>query len=79
MAQIVAGQSPYLTTKGLHCPNQRLLPDNSAVLALTTLDAGNLLFVAKAVRERWLDIKIIIAADNDWHSPANWIKTENQK
>ncbi|WP_422824376.1 AAA family ATPase [Xenorhabdus bharatensis] len=38
MAQTVAGQSPYLTAKGLHYPNQRLLPDNSAVLALTTLD-----------------------------------------
>ncbi|MDE1495073.1 toprim domain-containing protein [Xenorhabdus bovienii] len=38
MAQTVAGQSPYLTSKGLHCPNQRLLPDNSAVLRLTTLD-----------------------------------------
>ncbi|MDE9456224.1 DNA primase, partial [Xenorhabdus bovienii] len=31
MAQTVAGQSPYLTAKGLHYPNQRLLPDNSAV------------------------------------------------
>ncbi|WP_370277173.1 primase-helicase zinc-binding domain-containing protein [Xenorhabdus bovienii] len=38
MAQTVVGQSPYLTAKGLHCPNQRLLPDNSVVLALTTLD-----------------------------------------
>ncbi|KMJ43622.1 DNA primase [Xenorhabdus khoisanae] len=134
MAQTVAGKSPYLTAKGLHCPNQRLLPDNSAVLALTTLDkkvtgaqiikpngekkllsgsqkkgafialselgeqpdtviitegyataltvnqlykgtvlaaldVGNLYSVAKAVRERWLNTKIIIAADNDWHHP----------
>ncbi|WP_080717959.1 toprim domain-containing protein [Xenorhabdus bovienii] len=38
MAQTVAGQSPYLTAKGLHSPNQRLLPDNSAVLRLATLD-----------------------------------------
>ncbi|WP_331271144.1 toprim domain-containing protein, partial [Xenorhabdus nematophila] len=38
MAQTVAGQSPYLAAKGLHCPNQRLLPDNSAVLRLATLD-----------------------------------------
>ncbi|WP_426576217.1 DUF927 domain-containing protein [Xenorhabdus stockiae] len=38
MKQTVAGQSPYLIAKGLHCPNQRLLPDNSVVLALTTLD-----------------------------------------
>ncbi|PHM22673.1 DUF5906 domain-containing protein [Xenorhabdus ehlersii] len=134
MAQTVAGQSPYLTAKGLHCPGQRLLSDNSIVLTLTTLDkkvtgaqiikpngekkllfgsqkkgafiavseleehsdtviitegyataftvnqlykgtvlaaldAGNLLSVAQAVRERWLDTKIIFAADNDWHSP----------
>ncbi|PHM45108.1 DNA primase [Xenorhabdus mauleonii] len=38
MAQTVVGQSPYLAAKGLHCPNQGLLPDNSAVLRLTTLD-----------------------------------------
>ncbi|PHM50984.1 DNA primase [Xenorhabdus sp. KK7.4] len=134
MAQTIAGQSPYLTAKGLHCSNQRLLPDNSTVLALTildkkvtgaqiikpngekkllsgsqkkgafiaasalevppdtviitegyataltvnqlyqgsvlaALDAGNLFSVANAVRERWPDVKIIIAADNDWHSP----------
>ncbi|PHM40130.1 DNA primase [Xenorhabdus miraniensis] len=134
MAQTVAGQSPYLTAKGLDCPNQRLLSDNSAVLRLATLDkkvtgaqiikpngekklfpgsqkkgafiapselnehpdtviitegyataltvnqlykgtvlaaldAGNLLSVAKAVREHWSDTKIILAADNDWHHP----------
>ncbi|MCC8367579.1 DUF927 domain-containing protein [Xenorhabdus sp. PB61.4] len=134
MKQTVAGQSPYLIAKGLHCPNQQLLPDNSVVLALTTLDkkitgaqiikpngekkllsgsqkkgafiavsaleahfntviitegyataltvnqlykgpalaaldAGNLLSIAKAVRERWPDTKIILAADNDWHHP----------
>ncbi|CDM92209.1 DUF927 domain-containing protein [Xenorhabdus bovienii] len=132
MAQTVAGQSSYLTAKGLHCPNQRLLLNNSTLLALTTLDkkvtgaqiiepngekkllsgsqkkgafiaiseledhpdtiiitegyataltvnqlykgtvlaaldAGNLLSVAKAVRERWPDTNIIIAADNDLH------------
>ncbi|WP_338114113.1 primase-helicase zinc-binding domain-containing protein [Xenorhabdus bovienii] len=38
MAQTVAGQSPYLTEKGLNCPNQRLLSDNSVVLRLATLD-----------------------------------------
>ncbi|CCW28931.1 putative P4-specific DNA primase (fragment) [Xenorhabdus nematophila F1] len=38
MAQTVAGQSPYLTAKGLHCPNQRLLKDSSLLLPLTTLD-----------------------------------------
>ncbi|MCC8378819.1 AAA family ATPase [Xenorhabdus sp. PB30.3] len=134
MKQTITGQSPYLTAKGLHCPNQRLLSDNSVLLPLTTLDkkitgaqiikpndekkllsgsqkkgafiavsalevspdtviitegyataltvnqlyqgsvlaaldAGNLFSVAKAVRERWPDVKIIIAADNDWHSP----------
>ncbi|CDH05464.1 Putative prophage primase (fragment) (modular protein) [Xenorhabdus bovienii str. oregonense] len=132
MAQTVAGQSPYLTAKGLQHLNQRLLFDNSTVLALTALDkkvtgaqiikpngekkflpgsqkkgafiavsaleafpdaviitegyataltvnqlykgnvlaaldAGNLSSVAKAIRERWPDTKIIIAADNDWH------------
>ncbi|MBD1225959.1 AAA family ATPase [Xenorhabdus griffiniae] len=36
---------------------------------LAALDAGNLYSVAKAVRERWPDAKIIIAADNDWHLP----------
>ncbi|MDC9596101.1 toprim domain-containing protein [Xenorhabdus anantnagensis] len=134
IAQTVAGQSPYLIAKGLHCSNQRLLPDNSTVLALTipdkkvtgaqiikpngekkllsgsqkkgafisvseleensdtviitegyataltvsqlykgavlaALDASNLYSVAKAVRERWPDTKIIITADNDWHHP----------
>ncbi|WP_083446705.1 MULTISPECIES: toprim domain-containing protein [Xenorhabdus] len=34
---------------------------------LAALDAGNLLSVAKAIRERWPDTTIIIAADNDWH------------
>ncbi|MDE9553039.1 AAA family ATPase [Xenorhabdus bovienii] len=132
MAQTVAGQSPYLTAKGLQHLDQRLLFDNSTVLALTALDkkvtgaqiikpngekkflpgsqkkgafiavsaleafpdaviitegyataltvnqlykgnvlaaldAGNLSSVAKAIRERWPDTKIIIAADNDWH------------
>ncbi|MBE8596663.1 toprim domain-containing protein [Xenorhabdus sp. BG5] len=134
MAQTVAGQSPYLAAKGLQHLDQRLLFDNSTVLALTALDkkvtgaqvitpngekkllsgsqkkgafipvsaleahpdtviitegyataltvnqlykgtvlaaldAGNLFSVAKAVRERWPDIKTIIAADNDWHRP----------
>ncbi len=134
MMQTVAGQSPYLTTKGLHCPDQQLIEGGSLLLPLTTLnkkitgaqiikpngekkllsgsqkkgafiavseleaqpetviitegyataltvnqlykgtvlaaiDAGNLYSVAKTVRERWPDSKIIIAADNDWHSP----------
>ncbi|PHM24794.1 AAA family ATPase [Xenorhabdus budapestensis] len=144
MTQTVTGQSPYLTAKGLHCPNQRLLPDNSAVLALTTLDkkvtgaqiikpngekkllsgsqkkgafiavsapeahsdtviitegyataltvnqlhqgvvlaaldAGNLYSVAKAIRERWPDTKIILAADNDWHSSGELDKNGKPK
>ncbi|WP_099133139.1 toprim domain-containing protein [Xenorhabdus ehlersii] len=134
MAQTIAGQSPYLTAKGLQHLDQQLLFDNSTVLALTALDkkvtgaqiikpngekkffpgsqkkgafialselednpdtviitegyataltvnqlykgtvlaaldAGNLSSVAKAVRERWSDTKIILAADNDWHHP----------
>ncbi|MDC9606579.1 toprim domain-containing protein [Xenorhabdus griffiniae] len=134
MAQTVAGQSPYLTAKGLKHLDQRLLFDNSTVLVLTALDKkvagaqiikpngekkffpgsqkkgafipltaleehpetviitegyataltvsqlykgtvlaaldeGNLSSVAKAIRERWPDTKIIIAADNDWHRP----------
>ncbi|PHM70300.1 DUF927 domain-containing protein [Xenorhabdus sp. KJ12.1] len=36
---------------------------------LAALDAGNLYSVAKTVRERWPDTKIILAADNDWHHP----------
>ncbi|WP_187650952.1 toprim domain-containing protein, partial [Xenorhabdus indica] len=32
------GQSPYLVAKGLDYPNQRLLLNNSTLLALTTLD-----------------------------------------
>ncbi|CDH23556.1 DUF927 domain-containing protein [Xenorhabdus bovienii] len=144
MAQTVAGQSPYLTAKGLYCPNQRLLSDNSAVLLLATLDkkvtgaqiikpngekklfpgsqkkgafialselhehpdtviitegyataltvnqlykstvlaaldAGNLLYAAKAVRERWPDTKIILAADNDWHHPDELDKNGRSK
>ncbi|WP_340617826.1 toprim domain-containing protein [Xenorhabdus entomophaga] len=132
MAKTVAGQSSYLTAKGLQYPHQCLLDEGSLLLPLTTinkkitgaqiikpngekkllsgsqkkgafitvseleeqsdtviitegyataltvnqlcegtvlvaLDAGNLLSVAKAVRERWSETKIIIAADNDWH------------
>ncbi|MDE9448743.1 toprim domain-containing protein, partial [Xenorhabdus bovienii] len=37
-------------------------------LVLAALDEGNLFSVAKTVRERWPDAKIIIAADNDWHA-----------
>ncbi|MDC9589347.1 toprim domain-containing protein [Xenorhabdus sp. XENO-10] len=36
---------------------------------LAAIDEGNLPTVAKQVRERWLTAKIILAADNDWHSP----------
>ncbi|WP_422398999.1 AAA family ATPase [Xenorhabdus griffiniae] len=46
---------------------------------LAALDAGNLLSVAKAVRERWPDTKIIIAADNDWHSPSDLDKNGKPK
>ncbi len=38
MALTVAGKFPYLTAKGLHCSNQRLLEDGSLLLPLRTLD-----------------------------------------
>ncbi|WFQ79641.1 DUF927 domain-containing protein [Xenorhabdus sp. SF857] len=144
MAQTVTGQSPYLTTKGLQYPNQRLLEDGSLLIPLITLDkkvtgaqiikpngkkkllsgsqkkgafvalsalnenpdtlvitegyataltvyqfyygavlaaldAGNLLSVAKAVRECWPDTNIIIAADNDWHHPDELDKSGKPK
>ncbi|PHM69730.1 DNA primase [Xenorhabdus kozodoii] len=46
---------------------------------LTALDAGNLLSVAKAVRECWPDTKIILAADNDCHSPGALDKNDKSK
>ncbi|HHJ4523176.1 TPA: DUF5906 domain-containing protein [Citrobacter freundii] len=36
---------------------------------ISALDDGNLRSVALAVRERWPLARIIIVADNDWHSP----------
>ncbi|WP_323870958.1 DUF5906 domain-containing protein [Xenorhabdus doucetiae] len=144
MAKSVTGHSQYLTTKGLRCPNQRLLEDGSLLLilqsteggvtgaqlirpdgekkllfgsqkkgsfiplsaleeqpdtvlitegyataltvsqlynglVLAALDEGNLFPVAKAVRERWPDAKIIIAADNDWHEPGELDKDGKPK
>ncbi|MBD2781612.1 toprim domain-containing protein [Xenorhabdus szentirmaii] len=38
VAKSVTGHSPYLSTKGLQCPNQQLLEDGSLLLPLTTLD-----------------------------------------
>ncbi|WP_340616409.1 toprim domain-containing protein [Xenorhabdus entomophaga] len=38
MAQTVAGESSYLTAKGLHCSNQKLLEDGSLLLPLITPD-----------------------------------------
>ncbi|WP_340618336.1 DUF927 domain-containing protein [Xenorhabdus entomophaga] len=38
-------------------------------LVLAALDEGNLSTVAGLVRERWTTAKIILAADNDWHTP----------
>ncbi|WP_208612274.1 toprim domain-containing protein, partial [Xenorhabdus beddingii] len=55
---ITEGYATTLTVNQLH---------QGTVLA--ALDAGNLLSVAKNVRERWSDTKIILAADNDWHHP----------
>ncbi|OTA14286.1 DNA primase [Xenorhabdus vietnamensis] len=38
VAQSTAGQSDYLTKKGLQCPDQRLLKDGSLLLVTQTLD-----------------------------------------
>ncbi|WP_232370050.1 toprim domain-containing protein [Xenorhabdus lircayensis] len=46
---------------------------------LAALDAGNLHSAAKAVRGRWPDTKIIIAADNDWHHPREQDKNGRPK
>ncbi|WFQ80081.1 AAA family ATPase [Xenorhabdus sp. SF857] len=46
---------------------------------LAALDAGNLYSVANAVRERWPDTKIILAADNDWHRPGELDKNGKSK
>lgn len=144
MAKSISGHSQYLTTKGLQCPNQRLLENGSLLLVLQALDGtvtgaqlikpdgekkllfgskkkgsfislsvleeqpdtvlitegyataltvsqlykgvvlaaldeGNLFSVAKAVRERWPDAKIIMAADNDWHLPGELDKNGKSK
>ncbi|MEQ1968162.1 primase-like DNA-binding domain-containing protein [Xenorhabdus nematophila] len=55
---ITEGYATALTVSQLH---------DGVVLA--AIDEGNLPTVAKQVRERWPDVKIILAADNDWHSP----------
>ncbi|PHM67962.1 propanediol utilization protein [Xenorhabdus kozodoii] len=55
---ITEGYATALTVSQLH---------DGVVLA--AMDESNLLIVAKQVRERWPDAKIILAADNDWHSP----------
>ncbi|WP_422824371.1 DUF927 domain-containing protein [Xenorhabdus bharatensis] len=36
---------------------------------LAAIDEGNLPTVAKQVRERYPDARMILAADNDWHAP----------
>ncbi|MDE9519977.1 DNA primase, partial [Xenorhabdus bovienii] len=38
LAQSVAGQSDYLTNKGLQCPHQKLLKDGSLLLVMQALD-----------------------------------------
>uniref|UniRef100_UPI00056E9459 primase-like DNA-binding domain-containing protein n=1 Tax=Xenorhabdus bovienii TaxID=40576 RepID=UPI00056E9459 len=38
VATSVVGESPYLAKKGLQCPNQRLLKDDSLLLVTQTLD-----------------------------------------
>ncbi|PHM46666.1 DNA primase [Xenorhabdus miraniensis] len=53
---ITEGYATALTVSQLH---------EGRVLA--AIDEGNLSVVAGLVRERWSDVKIILAADNDWH------------
>ncbi|KMW73193.1 DNA primase [Photorhabdus luminescens subsp. luminescens] len=48
-------------------------------VVLAALDEGNLFSVAKTVRERWPDVKIIMAADNDWHLPGELDKNGKPK
>ncbi|MBD8129192.1 TOPRIM and DUF927 domain-containing protein [Pantoea agglomerans] len=43
-----------------------LMPD---ALSVSAVDAGNLLPVAKAFRDRFPEARVVIAADNDWHTP----------
>ncbi|WP_337065164.1 DUF927 domain-containing protein [Rouxiella badensis] len=38
-------------------------------LTVAAIDAGNQLPVAEVMRRRYPDVRIIIAADNDWHYP----------
>ena len=38
-------------------------------LTVAAIDAGNLLPVAQLIRQQHPDVQIIIAGDNDWHSP----------
>jgi putative DNA primase/helicase len=40
-------------------------------LAVCAIDAGNLLPVARQMRQQYPQAQIIIAADNDWHA-TNW-------
>lgn len=39
--------------------------------ALAAMNAGNLLPVAKAAREAWPDVELVLCADNDRHTPGN--------
>ncbi|MDX7988415.1 DNA primase, partial [Xenorhabdus sp. 12] len=54
---ITEGYATALTVSQLH---------NGVVLA--AIDESNLLNVAELVRKQWPESKIILAADNDWHS-----------
>ena len=38
-------------------------------LTVAAIDAGNLPYVAEAIRRKYPEARIIIAGDNDWHAP----------
>ncbi|MDE9545073.1 primase-like DNA-binding domain-containing protein [Xenorhabdus bovienii] len=65
---ITEGYATALTVSQLH---------NGVVLS--AIDESNLLNVAELVRKQWPESRIILAADNDWHSQGEWDKNGKLK